>query len=154
MTKEEINFFSKRIAQANKTELVVITYEIMINYVDSATVELSKGNTEGFVDNLKKTKRFLDDLTTSLRFNSSISYDLLSLYRFADKCIIKSISKRDDCDIDAVRNMLVKLHGSFEKISQEDSSATVMKNSSQVYAGLTYGKNSINEVVNPGVTYN
>ena len=42
------------------------------------------------------------------------------------------------------------LHESFEKIAQEDTSETVMKNSQQVYAGLTYGKGTLNEVfMNP-----
>lgn len=35
---------------------------------------------------------------------------------------------------------------SFEEIAKQDTSGPVMENSQQVYAGLTYGKGSLNEV--------
>ena len=50
--------------------------------------------------------------------------------------------------------MMSKLKDSFEKISNEDNSGAVMKGSGAVYAGLTYGKGDINEITDPGSTYN
>ena len=39
-----------------------------------------------------------------------------------------------------------KLGKSFAEIAKQDKSAPIMQNSQKVYAGLTYGKNSLNEV--------
>ena len=36
MTDTEIKEYTRRISQSNPTEIVVITYEIIINYIESA----------------------------------------------------------------------------------------------------------------------
>ena len=40
--------------------------------------------------------------------------------------------------------MLIELKESYEKIASQDTSSPVMENTQMVYAGLTYGKNSLN----------
>ena len=49
MTREEINQFSMRISQSNRTQIVVITYEIIINYLDSARDSFDNSNVTDFV---------------------------------------------------------------------------------------------------------
>lgn len=154
MTKEEISDFSKRIAQSNKTQLVVLTYEMILNYLDSAKKSFDDGNEGDFVFNLQKSKQFIDNLVSSLDFKYEMSYDLYSLYGYANKCITKSIIKKKNCELDAVIKMISKLMESFDKISDQDDSGIAMKNSGAVYAGLTYGKSDINEMTVPGSTYN
>lgn len=151
MTKDEIKEFSMRIAQSNKTQLVVISYEIIVNYIESAQ---SSENEKDFIFNIQKAQQFLNDLTSALDYSYEISYDLLSLYSYANSCFVKSIAKKQQCDLDTVKNMMLKLRESFEKVSKEDKSGPVIKNVEPVYAGITYGKNSLNETVSPGSTYN
>lgn len=151
MTKDEIKEFSMRIAQSNKTQLVVISYEIIVNYIESAQ---SSEDEKDFIFNIQKAQQFLNDLTSALDYSYEISYDLLSLYSYANRCFAKSIAKKQQCDLDTVKNMMLKLRESFEKVSKEDKSGPVIKNVEPVYAGMTYGKNSLNETVSPGSTYN
>jgi len=151
MTKDEIKEFSMRIAQSNKTQLVVISYEIIVNYIESAK---SSEDEKDFIFNIQKAQQFLNDLTSALDYSYEISYDLLSLYSYANRCFVKSIAKKQQCDLDTVKNMMLKLRESFEKVSKEDKSGPVIKNVEPVYAGMTYGKNSLNETVSPGSTYN
>ena len=40
--------------------------------------------------------------------------------------------------------MIQELKESYEKISMEDTSAPIMENAQTIYAGLTYGKDSLN----------
>ena len=42
-------------------------------------------------------------------------------------------------------DMIKELRESYEKISSQDTSAPIMENAQTVYAGLTYGKDSLNE---------
>ena len=49
--------------------------------------------------------------------------------------------------------MLDNLRVGFEKLHSIDTSEPVMKNTHQVYAGLTYGKGTLNESM-LGDTYN
>ena len=39
-----------------------------------------------------------------------------------------------------------KLCKAFEEVAKHDTSKSVVQNSQQVYAGLTYGKGTLNEV--------
>lgn len=153
MTKEEINIFSKRVAQSSKSELVVISYEIILNYIASAKAELAKEDTEKFLFNVKKAKQFVNDLSSVLDFTQKISFELMNIYMYVDRCLVKSIVKRDNCDLDTVESVISKLKTAFEEVSKADDSGAMMKNGEQIYAGLTYGRGVLNEVTMRGNNY-
>ena len=48
---------------------------------------------------------------------------------------------------DTVREVMGKLKDAFIEVAKEDDSAPVMENTQQLYAGLTYGKGALNEVL-------
>lgn len=142
MDKEQIKEYSMRISQSNKTQIVEITYEIIINYLDSGRICLDNSNVTGFVFNMKKARQFVNQLSSALDFQYGISYDLMSLYMFANECLLKSELRREDVHLDTVRNMMVKLREAFEQVSKQDKSGAAMQGGEKVYAGLTYGKNA------------
>lgn len=147
MTKEQINEFSMRISQSNKTQIVVITYEIIINYLDSAQLSIHNNDIDDFVFNVKKARQFLNQLSSALDFRYNISKELMSLYMFANECLIKSEVKRQDIHLADIRKMMVSLHGAFEEVSKQDTSLPQMQGGSVVYEGLTYGKNAMGTVM-------
>lgn len=141
MTKEQINEFSMRISQSNKTQIVVVTFEIIINYIDSALEAMHKDKTDDFVFNVKKARQFVNQLSTSLDFRYGIAVDLMNLYLFANDCLLKSELRKQNVELEAVKKIMEKLHASFEEVSRQDTSAPVMTGGEKVYQGLTYGKN-------------
>lgn len=148
MTKEEMNVFSLRIANCSKTELIVITYDIVLNYVDSACRSYDEGDLDGVVFNLKKAKQFLNNLSSSLDFKYGISYELMNLYMYVNNCLVKNIAKRNVENADSIKSVITRLRSSFDEISSLDQSGKAMKNSEQVYVGYTYGRTStLNEVI-------
>lgn len=153
MTKEQINEFSMRISQTNRTGLVVIIYEIIESYIDFALEALEIGDYEAFTFNIKKTRQFLNQLSSGLDFTYELSFELMNLYMFANECLVKSEVKRQNVNLSTVSKMISELRKAFEKISKEDKSGTLMKNSQKVYEGLTYGKNARNNVSVTGRTY-
>lgn len=152
MTKEEIKIFSRRITQSSRSELVVITYEIIENYIERA-IEV-QDDKEDFVFNMKKAKQFLNNVSSALDFSYDISKQLMSLYMYMDRCLISSIVKQTPVEIDTVLSILTKLKSSFVEVSKFDKSGTVMQGGEQVYAGLTYGKGVLNEVAVRQHVYN
>ena len=147
MTKEEINQFSMRISQSNRTQIVVITYEIIINYLDSARKSIDNSNVTDFVRDVRKARQFVNELSSVLDFRYKISFELMNLYMFANECLLKSELRREDVNIEAVRDMMVKLRDSFETVSKQDNSKPVMQAREKVYEGLTYGKNGMGTVM-------
>lgn len=90
MTKECKQQFTLRITQANKTELIVILYEMLLAYTQDAKISLQEGNTEAFRDNIRKADNCLTELTESLDLSYEIGRRLLSLYMFCKKELLKA----------------------------------------------------------------
>ena len=148
MTKEEKNVFSLRIANSSKTELIVITYDIIVNYLDAATHAYAVEDLDLVVFNLQKAKQFLNNLSSCLNFEYGISYELMNLYIYINNCLVRDITKRKPESVEIIKSVIDKLRESFDTVSEQDTSGRVMKNSERVYVGYTYGRTStLNEVI-------
>lgn len=144
MTSQEINDYGVKISQANKTELIVIMYEMTIKYIDDGLEALSNNNVEEYRLNLKRAKAVINELTSVLDMSHVISFELRSLYVFMNNVLVRADIRVETDELKRVREMLVKLSKAFKKVSAEDKSGPVMENSQQLYAGLTYSKTSLN----------
>jgi len=142
MTNEELKTFMLKISQANKSGLVILSYEIMINYIESAAEELYNKKYEEFHFNLKKARHFLMDLSSNLDLKYPISSELMSIYIFINKWIIAADSRKDMKDYKRIIKIIDDLRESFIKISETDTSKPELNQSMEVHAGITYGPNS------------
>lgn len=147
MTKEQINEFSLRISQSNKTQIVVITYEIIHQYIESAKEALAQGQTEEFAFNVKKARQFVGQLSSALDFQYGISRELMQIYLFVNDCLLKSELRRQDVHLSEVSGIMAKLQSAFEEVSKQDTSLPQMQGGSTVYEGLTYGKNGLGTIM-------
>jgi len=145
MTKELKQQFTLKITQANKTQLVVILYEMLLIYLEEARQAHKESNTEEFRTAIKRTKACLHELMASLHFEYELSRHLLALYGYADRQLTKADVRFSTKELDAVESVIIKLHDAYETVSMQDTSAPVMSNTQTVYAGLTYGRNSLTE---------
>lgn len=146
MTKEQLGEYTRRITQTNRTGLVVITYEIIDQYLDDAAKALELYNLEDYVFNIKKARQFLNQLMNTLDFKYAISIQLLNVYRFAEDCLIKCELRRKDVHLQEVRDILMDLQKAFAAVAQQDTTGAVMMNTQAVYEGFTYGRNGRNNV--------
>ncbi len=146
MDKEKQKMYTARISQANRTELVVILFELMLDSISLAQESFRKDDLDSAVTELKRTQGFLCEMRGSLDFQYSISNQLNSLYRYVNEQLVQSIVCRKEVHLDSCKQVLNGLMKSFEEVAKQDASGPVMENSQQVYAGLTYGKGSLNEV--------
>jgi flagellar secretion chaperone FliS len=145
MNKELAKAFATRVSQATRTELIVIMYEIILSDINSAKDNLSTGNENSFVQDIKHGQKFLNELMGSLDYQYSISKDLMSLYVFVNKCLIDSMFQKNNTGLDQAKEVLLILLEGFKGIRKEDNYGNVMKNTGQLYAGLTYGRGVLNE---------
>ena len=145
MTKSEINAYTMRVAQASKSELIVIMYEMAVKYIDDGTEALQAGNVQEFRVNIKRAKAVVNELASVLDLRFSVSVNLLALYTYMNNVMVKSDITLKTDDLIRVRAMLEKLHTAFGKVSEQDSTEPLMKNVQQVYSGLTYSRNSLND---------
>jgi len=145
MTKEEINGYSYRVTQASRTGLVVIMYDVALNYLSDAMDYYNDFKIENFRDELKKAQRVINQLSSVLDMNYEISLELMRLYRYINNVLVRSSIRKEVEELRVVISMLQKLRGTFEKVSEQDKSGPMMMNTQQVYAGLTYSNGGLNE---------
>ena len=79
MDKEKQKDFARRVSQANKTQLVAITYDIILENIKCAK---EADSVDGFRAELKSAQKFLGELMRSLDFKYPISVNLLRIYEY------------------------------------------------------------------------
>lgn len=132
------NDYITRITEANKYELNIITFELCINYINDA-IETIESDENAFSRNVETALSFLREIMVSLDLSYEISYELLEIYLYVNKLLIEgNIKKNKQNLLDAVY-MLTNIKEGFLMIENTDNEK-VMKNTSKVFAGLTYGR--------------
>ena len=137
--------YTARIAQASPTELVVVSYELIISYMEKAKADYENKEKQEFVKSLKGAQAILTHMIDSLNFDFEISYNLFSLYLYINRNITSAICKLDIMALKNSISVLNRLKTGYEGIVDTDKTGSVMSNSEQIYAGLTYGKDKLNE---------
>jgi len=146
MKKEAIQMFATRVTQASKSELIVILYDMILTEIAEAKEAYRLEDMVTFDTELKKAQKYVNELIVVLDFGYEVAYDLVSLYLYVNKRIITAVIKRNPISLDSAESVLNKLLVGFEGVSKSDSSGPMMRNTQQLYAGLTYGKGKLNEV--------
>lgn len=145
MTKELKQQYTLRITQANKTQLVVILYEMLLVYLEEAVSAHEKQDRTGFREGIRKARGCLKELMSSLHFEYELAVNLWRLYLYANKELAMADVRNSTEELSHVKMIMTKLHDAYEEVSSQDVSAPVMANTQTVYAGLTYGRSSLTE---------
>ena len=154
MTQEQIQTYTLRVSQASPCELVVIMYDIILDDVKNAREAKAAGDEKQYQADLIHAGKLVNELMDSLDFSQAVSFRLMSLYIYVNKMLVKArISKKWDSLTD-VELVIEKLRTGFDGIKGQDTNGPVMQNVQQVYAGLTYGKGTLNETYYNAQDYN
>lgn len=130
-----------RIATASPLQLIIINFEIIIDYINKSKKYI-KTKDKNFDFNIQKARQFLLELRSSLNMEYEISFNLLAIYNFVDSQLAKylfneNIEIANDC-IKILNNLLEGFKAIEE---QEENKSSLMENTHQIFAGLTYNKN-------------
>lgn len=145
MTRELKQQYTLRISQANKSQMVVILYEMLLIYIEEARIAHEQGDKAGFKGGIRKARGCVKELMESLHFAYEPARNLLQLYLYVSQELTRADVHNRTEELDNIRQIIEKLHAAYEEISRQDTSDSVMANTQTVYAGLTYGKNNLTE---------
>ncbi|MBR1391582.1 MAG: flagellar protein FliS [Lachnospiraceae bacterium] len=143
--------FTRRIAQSNRGQLVVIMYEICFAYLEEAREACQNNEEKAYRDSVRRADRVVAQLQDSLNFRYGLSEELYNLYDFCRRELMKALYQRNEQCLMNVEKILRNLYTGFQQAAKQDQSEPLMHNTQQVYAGMTYGKEHLNENLNdPG----
>lgn len=154
MEKERLQEFAARVSQANRSELVVVIYDAAIASIEEGKSCLEMDDITAARKEIDRAKGMVDELLHSLDLKYQISHYLRQLYIYAYRELCQGIALRDADRLDHASDVLKGLLPSFREVAKQDESGPVMENTQQIYAGLTYGRDSLDETIAVGVNYN
>ncbi len=137
--------FTRRLSQCNRGEMIVIMYDITFAYIAEAKQAYENMQYDVYKKAIKRTQATVDTLIQALDFKYAISKDLYKLYVYVKNSLSKSIYQNRLDGIEEAEKILKRLYTSFCEAAESDTSEPIMRNTQQVYAGMTYGKNTLNE---------
>ncbi len=145
MKKEQKQDFTRRISQCNRGGMIVIIYDIIFAYFEDAKDAFQKGDREAFKTAIRKADRGIAELMQALDFNYGLAKELYPLYAFCREELAKCMYRHRLQELAEAEEILKRLYDSFEKVAAQDTSEPMMKNTQQVYAGYTYGRDNLTE---------
>ena len=154
MTKDKISSFQVRITQSNKTELIVVLYEIYFAYIEEALQlldamgeEKTKEQIQDFAKAIRMASQVVRHLEDDLNFSYEISGSLFGLYNFVETKIARASYSLMKEDLEDTLKVMKPLYESFKEVAASDDSKPLMQHTQRVSAGYTYGRNDVNEAV-------
>ncbi len=147
MTEEQKQAYTRRITQANKTQLVTILYEMTADYMKDAKKAIEGGDGAETDRQIQLAQGCVDQLIHGLDMKVEISQNLLQLYLFAKQELIKAVTDHDPVHFDNAGIVINGLHETYLKLEKMDDSKPEMENTQSVVAGMTYGQSGLNETI-------
>lgn len=146
MKKETIQDFTVKITQSNRSQLVVIIYELIQISLEEAEEYVQKGDMEQFKFVLSRAQGLIKELMEALDFNYPISVELLQLYLFVNRKLLQAMIQKRTEPLTGLDKVIGNLKHAFEQVCKQDHSPPLMLNTQKIYAGLTYEKSSLSEI--------
>ncbi|HHX62713.1 MAG TPA: flagellar protein FliS [Epulopiscium sp.] len=139
---------ASQVANATRGQLLKITYDLLLESLDNVKQYGHEKTEDQFAKEIGRSRQILQELIDTLDFTQEISKDLLRIYVYINGLLIKNLMVYDESLIDESKMLINQLvEGWDEVIAKDHESLKVMNNTQQLYAGLTYGKNDLNESV-------
>ena len=146
MTNEDKKIFTRRISQGNKSDIIVVLFDIYFSYEKDACRCLEDKIRDAYADAVRHMSAVVEHLKADLDFTYDIALQLFPLYDYALRCLAKALYKPSLDQIEAAGKVMKGLREAFIEVAKQDESGGQMVNAQTVTAGYTYGRNSLSEI--------
>ncbi|MCT4687626.1 flagellar export chaperone FliS [Vallitalea sp.] len=147
MVEDTVKIYQNKIISAGREQLLIITYELFISEIDKSIEAINNEDEDTFNHCMTKVHKSHRELTDTLDMSYEISRYLLSLYIYMNKKLIESSIQFNIEPLIEVKKLADILLEGFKEAAKGQNSQSLIKNSQKLYAGLTYGKGTLNETI-------
>lgn len=145
MVDEKKQEYTLKITNANRSQLVVIIYDIALEYIAESKEAYNKGDKEAFREAVIHSQKCVESLISGLDLEYELSHALWRIYFYINRKMIAAIKNYSIEPVNEISDIMTKLRESFDEVSKSDTSKPLMGNTQSVVAGMTYGRNSLSE---------
>lgn len=137
--------FTRRITQANPVSMITILYDMTLVYIGDAREAFAGREEKKFVQEIHWAQDCLMELMNSLDMKYEPAAALRELYLYMHRELAGAIISVSEDRLAQPESILTRLRDAYLELEKTGSFEPVMDNTQQIYAGLTYGKNSLVE---------
>ena len=152
MTQEQKQEFTRRISQENHSGLILVLCDIFHTYGMDAMAAYEAENMTTYLQSIGQARRTMQELIDCFSGEDALGKDVITIFRFIYGKLVRSEIRRQPDEMDRCIHIVDHLRVGFVHLHEIDTEGAVMRNVHQVYAGLTYGKGTLNESIQ-GVDY-
>ena len=146
MKLEKKKEYKERIIAANRSELIVVMYEMAFSYMEDMYECIDKGDWDEAKEAISNTEAIIRRLIEDLDFNYDLAKQLYPLYEFALRRLALARIKKSKEPVKEAETILKNLYKGMVEMASKDSSPSLMQNREDTYLGLTYDKSALNEI--------
>ncbi|MBQ5485380.1 MAG: flagellar protein FliS, partial [Lachnospiraceae bacterium] len=131
MQQEVKQIFTRRIVESNRSELIVVLFDIFDCYVEEAQKAYEKGaGSVDVLDSLRHACLVLEHLKDDLDFRSDrkLCEGLFSIYDYCQRQIARSLYQNNTDGVTQARKLMSELRTSFVEVAKEDRSEPLLDN--------------------------
>lgn len=147
MNQEKKQEYTRRIVEANGTQMITILYEMTLDYLEDAALAMDLNDIHSADREINRAQSCVNELMHSVNLSTDLGINFFQIYMFARRQLITASAKRDKGCIDIVHSLFEKLKNSYKELEKYDDSPSSMEGAQAVFAGLTYGPGQLNETV-------
>ena len=133
-----------RIQQASPARLVVITYELIDEFLQSA---LDTEDDDVFAHNAEKAKNAVALLMSGLNFDIEMSEDLYDVYLYVFRSLTRAYLRYDRAAVKESLTLMRMLQEGFQSAAEQEASVFPPNENTQIFAGLTYQRDGLSEYI-------
>lgn len=148
MKLEKKKEYKERIIAANRSELIVIMYEMIFSYMEDFYEGIDANEWVDAKEAIGYAEAVIRRLIEDLNFNYDVAKELYPLYEFTLRRLAMARVKKSKEPVKEAETILRNLYKGMLEMAAKDESPALMQNREDMYVGLTYGKNSLNEIAN------
>lgn len=145
MKDERKKEFVLRISQANNVEMILIEYEMVLEYINEA--KENREDSSLFDTNVDMAGKCVNELLANLHYEYEPALALKNLYLYMKSRLRDARYNKEIEALDEVAGFIKKLYASYNEVKDSDKSKPIMENTQTVVAGMTYGKNQTLEIL-------
>lgn len=147
MTKEQIGNYTRRISQANETQMITILYEMTLDYMQEAKRSYYSSDYESYDKELTRAQNCINELMRSLDTSFEVARIFMQIYIFSKRHLISAAIRKDEKYIEDIIKIFEKLRDCYIELEKKSNAKSLVTGAQYVYAGLTYGPGHLNEMV-------
>lgn len=143
---DDANYTASRVMTATPLQLVLITYEALLEELKDSITNLKLNKIKQYDKNLNNSRNIIRELIHSLDIEYKPADDLLAIYAYCQKLINAAQFRKDISKVEECIKVLTPLYEGWQQAEQITAGEINKTNKQPMVAGMTYGKSDIDMV--------